>query len=467
MGRVGALLEVRSGIHPDLSGRQNVYLYGNILGMSPAEIAARFDDIVDFAEIGDAIDRQVKFYSTGMAIRLGFAIAAFLEPDILLVDEVLAVGDARFQQKCLERISQVVANGTTLVLRVARPPHRGGRVRAGHVAGRQLRARRRPGPRRGGAVPPVGGGAGGADHRPRTPACGCSRPRSPGPTAGRSCRARRSTSASWPSPRSPCSGPFTSASPRARPCPCSWCATPARSPQGQFELRCKLQSLPLPKGRYSLWGAMRAPRTPAGRRIAPVATAGVVRGLRPRRHQGARRASWCCPRCTCPPTGSCPDPGHARRPRRGDRRRRDPPPAPSGRRHRALALDVEGFAPDRVVVVVNGEGGLDDPELERAVRMVRLPSNIGPAGGFRRGMLEAFADPDPLGLSVRGRHGAAAPPRAPRGGPCWPGSRRRGPTAPRRRRRGRLRPGLRGPLGAHRATSCPAGPRPVSWRRST
>jgi ABC-2 type transport system ATP-binding protein len=114
IGRIGALLEVRSGIHPDLSGRQNVYLYGNILGLSRAEISARFDDIVDFAEIGDAIDRQVKFYSTGMAIRLGFAIAAFLEPDILLVDEVLAVGDARFQQKCLERISQVVANGTTL-----------------------------------------------------------------------------------------------------------------------------------------------------------------------------------------------------------------------------------------------------------------------------------------------------------------------------------------------------------------
>ncbi len=82
--------------------------------MSRADVAARFDDIVDFAEIGDAVDRQVKFYSTGMAIRLGFAIAAFLEPDVLLVDEVLAVGDARFQQKCLERISQVVANGTTL-----------------------------------------------------------------------------------------------------------------------------------------------------------------------------------------------------------------------------------------------------------------------------------------------------------------------------------------------------------------
>ena len=113
-GRVGALLEVRSGIHPDLSGRQNIYLYGNILGMSRADVSARFDDIVEFAEIGEAVDRQVKFYSTGMAIRLGFAIAAFLEPDVLLVDEVLAVGDARFQQKCLERISQVVANGTTL-----------------------------------------------------------------------------------------------------------------------------------------------------------------------------------------------------------------------------------------------------------------------------------------------------------------------------------------------------------------
>jgi ABC-type polysaccharide/polyol phosphate transport system ATPase subunit len=114
-GRIGALLEVRSGIHPDLSGRQNVYLFGNILGLSRRQISQRFDDIIDFAEISAAVDRQVKFYSTGMAIRLGFAIAVYLDPEVLLVDEVLAVGDAHFQQKCLQRMSEVVANGTTLL----------------------------------------------------------------------------------------------------------------------------------------------------------------------------------------------------------------------------------------------------------------------------------------------------------------------------------------------------------------
>jgi len=114
-GRIGALLEVRSGIHPDLTGRENIYLFGNILGLSRRQVADRFDEIVDFAEISAAVDRQVKFYSAGMAVRLGFAIAIYLRPDILLVDEVLAVGDAHFQQKCLKRISEVVAEGTTLV----------------------------------------------------------------------------------------------------------------------------------------------------------------------------------------------------------------------------------------------------------------------------------------------------------------------------------------------------------------
>lgn len=114
-GRIGALLEIRSGINPLLSGRENVYLYGNILGLSKKQIAERFDSIVEFAELEDAVDRQVKFYSSGMQVRLGFSIAAHLEPDILLVDEVLAVGDANFQQKCLRRISEVVAGGTTLL----------------------------------------------------------------------------------------------------------------------------------------------------------------------------------------------------------------------------------------------------------------------------------------------------------------------------------------------------------------
>lgn len=114
-GRVGALIEVVAGIHPDLSGRENAFLYGTLLGLSRNDVAQRFDDIVDFAEIGGAIDRQVKFYSSGMKMRLGFSVAAFLEPDVLLVDEVLAVGDAAFQQKCLERMRTVLHDGTTLV----------------------------------------------------------------------------------------------------------------------------------------------------------------------------------------------------------------------------------------------------------------------------------------------------------------------------------------------------------------
>ncbi len=114
-GRVGALIEVVAGIHPDLSGRENAFLYGTLLGLSRRDVANRFDDIVEFSEVGSAIDRQVKFYSSGMKMRLGFSVAAFLEPDVLLVDEVLAVGDAAFQQKCLERMRSVLHDGTTLV----------------------------------------------------------------------------------------------------------------------------------------------------------------------------------------------------------------------------------------------------------------------------------------------------------------------------------------------------------------
>ena len=115
-GRVGALIEVRAGIHPDLTGRENAYLYGSLLGLPRREVSRRFDEIVAFAELEDSIDRQVKFFSSGMQMRLGFAVAAFLEPDILLVDEVLAVGDASFQQKCLDRMRLVLANGTSLIL---------------------------------------------------------------------------------------------------------------------------------------------------------------------------------------------------------------------------------------------------------------------------------------------------------------------------------------------------------------
>jgi ABC-type polysaccharide/polyol phosphate transport system ATPase subunit len=114
-GRVGALIEVASGIHPDLTGRENAYLYGTLLGLDRKAVSRRFDEIVAFAELEHAIDRQVKFFSSGMKMRLGFAVAAFLEPDILLVDEVLSVGDASFQQRCLDRIRHVINEGTTIV----------------------------------------------------------------------------------------------------------------------------------------------------------------------------------------------------------------------------------------------------------------------------------------------------------------------------------------------------------------
>jgi ABC-type polysaccharide/polyol phosphate transport system ATPase subunit len=114
-GRVGALIEVRAGIAPLLTGRENIYLTGSIMGLKRREVAKRFDEIVAFAEIEAAIDRQVKYYSSGMQMRLGFAVAAYLSPDILLVDEVLAVGDATFQQRCLDRIRAVLSEGATLL----------------------------------------------------------------------------------------------------------------------------------------------------------------------------------------------------------------------------------------------------------------------------------------------------------------------------------------------------------------
>jgi ABC-type polysaccharide/polyol phosphate transport system ATPase subunit len=115
-GRVGAIIELRGGMHPDLSGRENTFMYGAMLGLTRSEIINRFDTIVDFADLSQAIDRQMKYYSSGMQMRLGFAIAAFLRPSVLLVDEVLAVGDAWFQQRCLDRMREVLREGTTLVL---------------------------------------------------------------------------------------------------------------------------------------------------------------------------------------------------------------------------------------------------------------------------------------------------------------------------------------------------------------
>ena len=114
-GRVRSLLEVGTGFHPELTGRENIYLNGAILGMRKAEIDRKFDEIVSFSEIGDFIETPVKRYSSGMYVRLAFSVAAHLEPDILLVDEVLAVGDASFQKKCLGKMGDVAKGGQTVI----------------------------------------------------------------------------------------------------------------------------------------------------------------------------------------------------------------------------------------------------------------------------------------------------------------------------------------------------------------
>ena len=114
-GRVGALLEVGTGFHPDLSGRQNILLSGTMLGMTPREIQRCEAAIIELAEIGDFIDTPVKHYSSGMFMRLAFAVAAHLEAEIMLVDEVLAVGDAAFQEKCKSKIQEIALSGRTIL----------------------------------------------------------------------------------------------------------------------------------------------------------------------------------------------------------------------------------------------------------------------------------------------------------------------------------------------------------------
>jgi lipopolysaccharide transport system ATP-binding protein len=114
-GRVGSLLEVGTGFHPELTGRENIYLNGAILGMKRAEIDERFDEIVDFSEIEKFMDTPVKHYSSGMYVRLAFSVAAHLEPEILVVDEVLSVGDAAFQKKCLGKMGRVANSGRTVI----------------------------------------------------------------------------------------------------------------------------------------------------------------------------------------------------------------------------------------------------------------------------------------------------------------------------------------------------------------
>src|SRR5580700_11591149 len=115
-GRVGSLLEIGTGFHPELSGRDNIYLNGAILGMKKAEIARKFDEIVAFSEIEKFIDTPVKRYSSGMYVRLAFAVAAHLETEILIVDEVLAVGDTQFQKKCLGKMGEIARHGRTVLM---------------------------------------------------------------------------------------------------------------------------------------------------------------------------------------------------------------------------------------------------------------------------------------------------------------------------------------------------------------
>jgi ABC-type polysaccharide/polyol phosphate transport system ATPase subunit len=115
-GRVGALIEIAAGFHPDLTGRQNVFLQGAIMGMRRPEIAKKFTDIIEFADIGDFIDTPAKRYSSGMSARLGFAIAAHLDPEVLLIDEVLSVGDFAFQQKAFDRLQEIVERGVPTII---------------------------------------------------------------------------------------------------------------------------------------------------------------------------------------------------------------------------------------------------------------------------------------------------------------------------------------------------------------
>lgn len=115
-GRIAALLELGAGFHPDLTGRENVYLNASVLGLTNEETKAQFDAILEFSGIGEFIDTQIKFYSSGMYVRLAFAIAVHTDPDILLVDEVLAVGDEQFQKKCLDKIKEFQAQGRTIII---------------------------------------------------------------------------------------------------------------------------------------------------------------------------------------------------------------------------------------------------------------------------------------------------------------------------------------------------------------
>lgn len=257
-GRIGALLEVRSGVNPLLTGRENIYLYGSILGLTRRQISERFDTIVEFAELADAVDRQVKYFSSGMQVRLGFAIAAHLDPDILLVDEVLAVGDATFQQKCLQRISEVVADGTTLLFvshdlaAVEAMCDRAiwlvdGSTRAAGAT-RDVLAQYRSAIEENAAVAmSPEGSVQVLDVEVTAP--------DDGPlTSGGEANARMVLNA----PEAGEAHFFIGVS-EGTAMPIFVVRHSTTFPKGEFELHCSLKDLPLPKGRYYLWLAMLAP----------------------------------------------------------------------------------------------------------------------------------------------------------------------------------------------------------------
>ena len=116
IGKLGALIEVGAGLHPELTGRENIYLYGSILGMSRKEISQKYNEIIEFADLGDFLDTPIKFYSSGMYLRLGFSVAVHTDPDILLIDEVLSVGDELFQRKCMKKIESFRKLGKTIII---------------------------------------------------------------------------------------------------------------------------------------------------------------------------------------------------------------------------------------------------------------------------------------------------------------------------------------------------------------
>ena len=256
-GRVGALIEVKAGIAPLLTGRENIYLTGSIMGLKRREVARRFDEIVAFAELEHAVDRQVKYYSSGMQMRLGFGVAAHLDPDVLLVDEVLAVGDATFQQRCLDRIRQVLHDGTTLLF----VSHDLAAVEASCANGvwMQNGQIQTMGPIREVLSAYRGAVEGEAKGRPHidgilrvpqvetsTPDGGLAKTGEPLNVSLRS-RVTRATA--------PGSISASARAPRRR----SSCSTPAARRMiepGRTEINCTIPSLPLPAGQYYVWGGV-------------------------------------------------------------------------------------------------------------------------------------------------------------------------------------------------------------------